>query len=72
MSDVRILGYSLDVREIVAGTIELRPSERREARPGASSKSISVVFGGVVRTNRFACAGEDHLSVQQQQAASAR
>ena len=28
---------------------------------GGSGKPVSVVFGGAVRTYRFACSGQDHL-----------
>jgi REP element-mobilizing transposase RayT len=47
-SDVRILGYSFDVREIVAGAIELRPSKYGEARSCRCSERVPLVLSALV------------------------
>jgi len=46
--DVRVLGYSIDLREIVARAVQLCPSERGETRLGFGGESVSLVFGVLV------------------------
>ena len=47
-SHVRILGYWFDVREVLAGAIELRASKRGETWLGPFGESIPVVLGILV------------------------
>jgi hypothetical protein len=50
----QLLGYQADVSKILSGAVKLCASKRGETWPRAGGKSISMVFGEMVRANRVA------------------
>lgn len=60
---VQLPRTTVNLCEILFRAIELPTSESGEARTCARREPICVVLGGVVRTNRFARAGKNHLPI---------
>jgi hypothetical protein len=48
----------------ISGAVELRSSKRRETQARGGGKSISVVFGRMVRAGGVPGTGENHLRLQ--------